>query len=70
MKFKSDPGRVLTDSKTHRVIGVFDENGIFETEDPYYVERLKLIFPEGEGKKSTEEKNGVRKPAKEKKVKP
>jgi hypothetical protein len=44
MKFKSDPGRVLTDGRTHRTIGKFDENGAFETTDPYYIERLKLLF--------------------------
>jgi hypothetical protein len=45
MKFKSDPGRVLTDGKTHRAIGKFDEDGIFETTDPYYIQKLKLYFP-------------------------
>lgn len=58
MKFKSDPGRVLTDSRTHRVIGKFDGNGIFETDDPYYTPRLKLLFPvigPGGGKRAAKE---------------
>jgi hypothetical protein len=71
MRFKSDPGRVLTDSKTHRVIGVFDRNGIFETDDPYFVERLKLLFPaageKGE-KNATADKGAAKKPAAQKKA--
>jgi hypothetical protein len=63
MKFKSDPGRVLTDAKTHRVIGMFDEKGIFETDDPYYTERLKLLFPVGDDKAAADRK----KPAAQKK---
>lgn len=59
MKFKSDPGRVLTDAKTHRTIGAFDEKGVFETDDPYFIGRLKLLFP------FMGEKNG--RPAAEKK---
>lgn len=65
MKFKSDPGRVLTDSKTHRAIGRFDKNGIFETDDPYYIERLKLFFPVAREKseKAKEEKPAAGKAA-------
>lgn len=46
MKFKGTPGEPITDRKTHRAIGKFDENGIFETNIPDYIDRFKAAgFP-------------------------
>lgn len=46
MKFKGNPGTVIVDRKSHKAIGKFDKNGIFETNIPEYIGRLKLCHPE------------------------
>lgn len=48
MKFKGEPFRVVTDAKTHKQIGAFNERGIMECNDPKYIDRLKLHFQEFE----------------------
>jgi len=56
MKFKGEPGSVIIDGKTHKAIGRFDKNGIFEITIPEYIDRMKLHFPvveETEEKKRT-----------------
>lgn len=44
MKFKGEPGRVVTDAKKHKTVGVFNANGILECNDPYMCTRLKASF--------------------------
>jgi hypothetical protein len=45
MKFKYKPNVAVTDRKTHKLIGVFDEHGILECNDPRLIPRLKSKFP-------------------------
>ena len=44
MKFYGTKGMYLTDHKTHKVIGKFDENGEFETKEEKIIKRMKPLF--------------------------
>lgn len=44
MKFQGTPGMVVTDAKTHKVIGQFNKNGYMDVEDPRLIERFRLKF--------------------------
>ena len=41
MKFRGKPNTVIIDRKARRQIGRYAENGVFETTDPYYINKFK-----------------------------
>lgn len=44
MRFFGPVNLILTDAKTRRIVGKFDDKGIFETEDELIIRKLKTRY--------------------------
>jgi hypothetical protein len=53
MKFQGTPNLILIDKDTGRKIGQFDDNGIFECDNPKYFKRLSKFKVVGEDNAET-----------------